>query len=57
MNCPSCDKHIRWDWLEHECIEANDEFECPECNTLLRYTIDEGTYYGAQHKELEIVDD
>lgn len=57
MHCPSCEKHIGWDWLEVECIEPNEVFECPHCDESLRYEIDEGTYYGAQHKTIEVVDD
>lgn len=43
--------------IEDERIEPNEEFECPNCGVMLRYTIDEGTYYGAQHKSVEVVDD
>lgn len=57
MKCPECENHFGWDWLEDECIEANDEFDCPGCDVMLRYTIDEGTYYGAQHKTVEVVDE
>ena len=44
------------DWIEDECIEPNEKFDCPSCNVTLRYVIDEGTYYGAQHKTVEVVD-
>lgn len=30
MRCPTCEKHIGWDWLEDECIEPNKEFEYPQ---------------------------
>ncbi len=29
MRCPTCEKQIGWDWLEDECIDPNEEFECP----------------------------
>ncbi|MFC1234423.1 hypothetical protein [Vibrio sp. F74] len=57
MHCPTCEKHIGWEWLEEESIEPNEEFECPHCGEALRYENDEGTYYGAQHITIEVVDD
>lgn len=57
MHCPSCEKHLGWDWIEDEYIEPNEEFECPHCGETLRYKIDEGTYLGAQHKTIEVMDD
>lgn len=57
MYCPTCDKHISWAWLEDECIDPNVVFHCPKCDEKLRYTTDEGTYYGAQHNTIEVVDD
>ncbi len=57
MDCPSCEDHISWSYIEEECIEPNETFDCPNCNEKLRYAIDEGTYYGAQHKTIEVVDD
>jgi DNA-directed RNA polymerase subunit RPC12/RpoP len=56
MKCPSCEEHVGWDWIEDEAIEPNEEFECPECDVTLMYAIDEGTYYGAEHKTVEVVD-
>ncbi len=47
MDCPSCEDHISWSYIEEECIEPNETFDCPNCNEKLRYAIDEGTYYGA----------
>ncbi|WP_318489145.1 hypothetical protein [Photobacterium leiognathi] len=57
MQCPECENHFGWDWIEDECIEPNEEFDCPSCSVTLRYIIDEGTYYGAQHKTIEVVDE
>lgn len=57
MHCPSCEKHLGCDWLEAECIEPNEEFECPHCGETLRHEIDEGTYFGAKHVTIEVVDD
>ncbi|MDN3696533.1 hypothetical protein QWY97_04105 [Vibrio cortegadensis] len=57
MQCPECENHFGWDWIEDECIEPNEEFDCPSCGVMLRYIIDEGTYYGAQHKTVEVVDE
>jgi len=57
MQCPNCERGIRWDWLESECIEPNVAFSCPHCDEQLRYEVDEGTYFGAQHFSIEIVDD
>lgn len=57
MRCPTCEKQIGWDWLEDECIDPNEEFECPRCGETLRYEVDEGTYLGAQHITIEVVDD
>lgn len=57
MQCPECENHFGWDWIEDECIEPNEEFDCPSCNVTLRYVIDEGAYYGAQHKTVEVVDE
>ncbi|MEZ9763920.1 hypothetical protein [Vibrio lentus] len=57
MQCPECENHLGWDWIEDECIEPNKEFDCPNCGVALRYIIDEGTYYGAQHKTVEVVDE
>lgn len=56
MDCPSCEDTIGWEWVEEQAIEPNEEFECPECGECLMYTIDEGTYYGAQHKTVEVID-
>lgn len=55
MNCPACDKHIRHDYLEEECIEANDTFDCPVCAEKLRLIVDESSYQGAMQTHLEIV--
>ncbi len=57
MQCPECENYFGWDGVEDECIEPNDEFDCPRCSVTLRYSIDEGTYYGAQHMTVEVVDD
>ena len=57
MKCPTCEKFIEFDWLETECIEPNEEFNCPHCDEVLRYEIDEGTYLGAQHFTVEVVDE
>ena len=57
MHCTSCEKHLGWDWLEDECIDPNEEFEYTDCGENLRYEIDEGTYLGAQHVTIEVVDD
>ena len=57
MNCPSCEKGISYDWLSEECIEGNDDFNCPHCDAHLRYIIDEGSYHGAQEKSFELIDD
>ncbi|MEZ9106415.1 hypothetical protein AB4561_13805 [Vibrio sp. 10N.222.55.A3] len=57
MQCPECEDHLGWDWIEDECIEPNEGFDCPSCGVALRYIIDEGTYYGAQHKTVEVVDE
>jgi len=57
MKCPTCERLVRWDWIEDECIEPNVPFECPHCDEQLRYEIDEGTYYGAQHQTIKVVDD
>ncbi|WP_010451456.1 hypothetical protein [Vibrio rotiferianus] len=57
MQCPECEEQSSWDWIEDECIEPNEEFDCPSCGVTLRYIIDEGTYYGAQHKTVEVVDE
>ncbi|MCE7626418.1 hypothetical protein LZT04_01045 [Vibrio fluvialis] len=57
MQCPECENHFGWEWIEDEGIEPNEEFECPSCGVTLRYIIDEGTYYGAQHKTVEVVDE
>jgi len=56
MNCPNCDKHIRFDWLQEECIDAGDEFDCPKCRTTLRLIEDEGGYTGAKETYLELAD-
>ena len=57
MQCPEYEKHFSWDWVNNESIESNDEFNCPSCGVTLRYVIDERTYYSAQHKTIEVVDD
>lgn len=57
MECPTCEKNIGLDWIENECIEPNLDFDCPYCDETLRYEIDEGTYLGAQHVTIEVVDD
>ncbi|WP_422438042.1 hypothetical protein [Vibrio harveyi] len=43
MQCPECEGNFGWDWIEDECIDPNEEFE--------------GTYYGAQHMTVEVVDE
>lgn len=55
MNCPKCDHHIRHDYLEDECIEANDTFDCASCSEALRLIVDESSYRGAIQTSLEIV--
>ena len=57
MKCPTCEKTIEFYWLETECIEPNEKFNCPHCDEVLRYEIDEGTYLGAQHVTIEVVDE
>ncbi|WP_318471906.1 hypothetical protein [Photobacterium leiognathi] len=57
MQCPECEDHFGWDRIKNECIDPNEEFGCPSCDVTLRYTIDEGTYYGVQHKTVEVVDE
>ena len=56
MKCPTCETFIAFDWLETECIEPKEEFNCPHYDEVLRYEIDEGTYLGAQHITVEVVD-
>ena len=56
MNCPSCEKSISFDWLREECIDGNDEFNCPHCDSFLRYIVDEGSYCGAQDSRFELID-
>lgn len=55
MQCPECENHFSRDLIEDECIEPNEKFDCPSCSVVLRYILDEGTYYGAQHKTVEVV--
>ncbi|MCW1891591.1 hypothetical protein OK016_30035 [Vibrio chagasii] len=50
MDCPACEEHIGWEWVEEAAIEPNEEFDCPGVKKHLMYTIDEGTYYGAQRQ-------
>lgn len=52
MECPNCDGIIRFDWLEHECIESGGEFECPSCQAELMYLEDESDslYHGNQRR-------
>lgn len=52
MLCPSCEEHIVL-----EDYEDTEPFECEHCNTLIALEIDEGTYFGAKHTQLIIVDD
>ena len=40
MNCPACEENIGWEWVEEAAIELNEEFNCPECDETLMYTID-----------------
>ena len=44
MQCPECENHFGGNWVEHECIEPNEEFNLPSCGAALRYAIDDGTY-------------
>ena len=57
MRCPACESGISWRWLEFEGVEPNTVFACPSCGESLRFSIDEGTYFGATHQTIEIVDD
>lgn len=57
MQCPSCDSRISHAFLREEDLDGGDKFDCPSCGILLRYSVDEGTYMGAQVESLEIVDD
>lgn len=34
MQCPECENYFGWDGVEDECIEPNDEFDCPRCRGL-----------------------
>jgi hypothetical protein len=56
MQCPACEQYFRYEYLTENEIEPNDEFECPACSVNLIYEIDEGTYFGAQHTTVQIVD-
>ena len=52
MKCPACEEHFDIeDWQD------DSPFECPNCETLLRLDIDEGTYLGATHSSLVIMED
>lgn len=56
MKCPHCDNTIRFDWLELECIEGNDEFECPSCQVELIYIEDESdSLYHGNARRVELV--
>lgn len=57
MQCPTCEYSLDWELLQDDEIEANQVFACPQCDEALRYQIDEGSYLGAQHITIEVVDD
>ena len=52
MICPNCEDHIVL-----EDYEDTSPFQCEHCDTWLELEIDEGTYLGAKHTALRIVDD
>lgn len=52
MICPSCEEHIVL-----EDYSDTTPFQCEHCDIWLELNIDEGTYYGAVHTNLRIVDD
>lgn len=51
MKCPSCEHHLGAQDYENE-----DPFDCRNCGELIRINIDEGTYFGATHQTVEIVE-
>lgn len=56
MKCPHCDNTIRFDWLELECIEGKDEFECPSCQVELIYIEDESdSLYHRNARRVDVV--
>lgn len=57
MQCPDCEQHFAYHYILENEAEDGSEFDCPACGIALRVNVDEGTYYGAQYTQLEIVDD
>jgi len=52
MRCPNCDSGIYIeDWKD------DTPFQCEKCKEWLQIDIDEGTYYGATHTTLVVVDE
>lgn len=52
MKCPNCDNHIGI-----EDYESQEQFNCEHCDALLEIEVDEGTYFGATHTTLKLVDE
>lgn len=57
MQCPACEKYFSYEYIEDNDAEEGNEFSCPSCDAILRINVDEGTYCGAKHTTIEIVED
>jgi len=51
IRCPNCDRSLDADDYENE-----DPFDCRGCGELIRINVDEGTYFGAKHTTVEVVE-
>ena len=52
MKCPNCDATVIV-----EDPSENQTFSAPCCGVMLRYEVDESTYFGATHQVLTILED
>jgi hypothetical protein len=57
MKCPDCENHFSYQIIyDADGAEEGEPFNYPSCNVLLRLVVDEGTYFGAQDRYIEVVD-
>ncbi len=57
MDCPACEEHIGWEWVEEAAVGTQLKRLIAQVRRSTDVHYDEGTYYGAQHKTVEVVDD
>lgn len=56
-NAPNVRITLAGTGLKTNALNQTKSLIATSCGVALRYTIDEGTYFGAQHKTVEVIDE